>query len=143
MLGRPVDRWRSRFYPQRHEAAGECNPPHRRRRGTGSVTASSPMAFIPANAPSEIPRDQPPPYPPPRTGEGREGDTPTGPPLGIICGAGTVPFAVADAVMRRGRPVVLFALRGWADATAVKAYAHHWIALGQFGRICRVAHQEG
>ena len=70
-------------------------------------------------------------------------DTPTSATLGIICGAGMVPLAVADAVTRRGRPVVLFALRGWADATAVKAYPHHWIALGQFGRICRIARQEG
>jgi DUF1009 family protein len=69
-------------------------------------------------------------------------DTPTDAPLGIICGAGTVPYAVADAVVRRGRPVVLFALRGWADATAVKTYRHHWIALGQFGRFCRLAHAE-
>jgi UDP-2,3-diacylglucosamine hydrolase len=65
-----------------------------------------------------------------------------GDPLGLICGAGTVPFAVADAVKRRGRPVVLFPLRGWADASAVAAYPHHWIALGQFGRFCRLARGE-
>lgn len=69
-------------------------------------------------------------------------DTPTDTPLGIICGSGTVPYAVADAVMRRGRPVVLFPLRGWADVTAVETYLHHWIALGQFGRFCRLAHAE-
>jgi UDP-2,3-diacylglucosamine hydrolase len=63
-------------------------------------------------------------------------------PLGLICGTGTVPFAVAEAVRRRGRPVVLFALRGWADAAAVGAYPHHWIALGQFGRFCRLARTE-
>jgi UDP-2,3-diacylglucosamine hydrolase len=65
-----------------------------------------------------------------------------GDPLGLICGAGTVPFAVADAVKRQGRPVVLFPLRGWADASAVAAYPHHWIALGQFGRFCRLARGE-
>jgi UDP-2,3-diacylglucosamine hydrolase len=64
-------------------------------------------------------------------------------PLGLICGAGTVPFAVAEAVTRRGRPVVLFPLRGWADAAAVKAYPHHWVALGQFGRFCRLARIAG
>jgi DUF1009 family protein len=69
-------------------------------------------------------------------------DTPTDTPLGIICGSGTVPYAVADAVMRGGRRAVLFALRGWADAKAVEAYPHHWIALGQFGRFCRLAHAE-
>lgn len=70
-------------------------------------------------------------------------DRPTAGPLAIVCGGGTVPYAVADAVKRRGRPVVLFPLRGWADATAVRAYSHHWIWLGQFGRICRLARQEG
>jgi hypothetical protein len=39
--------------------------------------------------------------------------------------------------------VVLFPLRGWADAAAVDAYPHHWIALGQFGRLSRLAHAEG
>jgi UDP-2,3-diacylglucosamine hydrolase len=70
-------------------------------------------------------------------------DPSAGAPLAIICGAGRVPFAVADAVMRRGRQVVLFALRGWADTAAVEAYPHHWVALGQFGRFCRFAHQAG
>src|SRR5215467_4021610 len=70
-------------------------------------------------------------------------DRPGDAPLGLICGAGMVPFAVAEAVRRRGRPVVLFPLRGWADAAAVEAYPHHWIALGQFGRFCRLARGEG
>jgi DUF1009 family protein len=38
--------------------------------------------------------------------------------------------------------VVLFPLRGWADALAVEAYPHYWIALGQFGRFCRFARRE-
>jgi UDP-2,3-diacylglucosamine hydrolase len=71
-----------------------------------------------------------------------EASSQAGDPLGLICGAGTVPFAVAEAVKRRGRPVVLFPLRGWADAAAVAAYPHHWIALGQFGRFCRLARTE-
>jgi UDP-2,3-diacylglucosamine hydrolase len=64
-------------------------------------------------------------------------------PLGIVCGSGMVPFAVADAVQRRGRPVVLFPLRGWADAQAVAAYRHNWIAVGQLGRFCRLVKAEG
>jgi DUF1009 family protein len=99
------------------------------------------MAVIPGNAPRETLRDRLVASPSRRAAEGREGEPPD--PLGIICGAGTVPFAVADAVARRGRPVVLFPLRGWADATAVQAYSHHWVWLGQFGRICRLARQEG
>lgn len=64
-------------------------------------------------------------------------------PLAIICGAGTLPFAVADAVRARGRAVVLFALRGWADAGRVAAYRHYWGSLGQFGWTCRQARAEG
>src|SRR5829696_5796808 len=64
-------------------------------------------------------------------------------PLAIICGGGSLPFAVADAVQTRGRQVVLFALRKSADAYCVGAYRHHWMHLGQFGRFCRLARQEG
>jgi len=60
-------------------------------------------------------------------------------PLGIICGGGNFPFVVADAVTRRGRDVVLFAIRGWADAAAAARYPHHWAGLGQFGRFRRLA----
>ena len=64
-------------------------------------------------------------------------------PLGIICGGGSIPSAVADAVARRGRRVVLFPLVGWADAAAAARYPHHWIHVGQFGRFCRLARAEG
>lgn len=64
-------------------------------------------------------------------------------PLAIICGAGSLPFAVADAVRQRGREVVLFALQGWADPQRVAGYRHHWGALGQFGWVCRQARAEG
>ena len=47
-------------------------------------------------------------------------------PLAVICGGGALPFAVADAVGKRGRRVVLFAIRGWADPQRVAAYPHHW-----------------
>jgi DUF1009 family protein len=64
-------------------------------------------------------------------------------PLGIICGGGTIPPAVAQAVIRRGRRVVLFPLRGIVDPDAVAAFPHCWIAVGQFGRFCRLARAEG
>jgi DUF1009 family protein len=64
-------------------------------------------------------------------------------PLALICGAGSLPFAVADAARRRGRGVVLFALRGWADPARVESYPHHWVRFGQLGRFCRIARQEG
>jgi DUF1009 family protein len=63
-------------------------------------------------------------------------------PLAIICGGGSFPFAVADAVAKRGRRVVLFALRGWADPERVAAYPHHWGGLGQLGRFFRLARAE-
>src|SRR5260370_281276 len=66
-----------------------------------------------------------------------------GSPLAIICGGGSLPFAVANATGKQGRRAVLFALRGWADQERVAAYPHHWIALGQFGRLCRLARREG
>jgi DUF1009 family protein len=64
-------------------------------------------------------------------------------PLAIICGGGSLPFAVAEAARRQGRSVILFALRGFADRGRVAAYPHHWARLGQFGRFCRKARQEG
>jgi DUF1009 family protein len=41
-------------------------------------------------------------------------------PLAIICGGGSLPFAVADAVGKRGRRVVLFAIVGCADQKRVE-----------------------
>ncbi len=49
---------------------------------------------------------------------------------------------MADAVARRGRRAVLFPIRGFGDPAAVERYPHHWIALGQFGRMCRLASAE-
>jgi UDP-2,3-diacylglucosamine hydrolase len=63
--------------------------------------------------------------------------------LAIVCGAGSLPFALADAAARRGRRVVLFALRGWADPQRVAAYPHHWTWMGQFDRFMRLATDEG
>src|SRR6266852_320703 len=64
-------------------------------------------------------------------------------PLAIICGAGSLPFAVADAAQQRGRGVVLFALRGSADAERVAGYPHHWVAVSQVGTVCRLARRAG
>jgi DUF1009 family protein len=64
-------------------------------------------------------------------------------PLAIICGAGSLPFAVAGAARRQGRSVVLFGLRGWADPVRIESYPHHWVGIGQLGRFCRTARREG
>ena len=62
--------------------------------------------------------------------------------LAIICGGGSFPAAVADAVARRGRRPVMFGIKGWADAAVIERYAHHWIAIGQAGRFFRLARAE-
>src|SRR5580658_569090 len=63
-------------------------------------------------------------------------------PLAIICGGGSFPGAVADAVARGGRRPVMFGIKGWADAAVIGRYAHHWIAIGQAGRFFRLAKAE-
>ena len=64
-------------------------------------------------------------------------------PLAIVCAGGTIPFAVADSLKAQGRPFVLFALRGIADEARVTGYPHHWVGLGQIGRLERLARAEG
>lgn len=53
-------------------------------------------------------------------------------PLAIICGGGTFPLAVAEGARRAGRPVVLFPVRGFADADFA-VWPHEWVSLGGFG----------
>lgn len=55
-------------------------------------------------------------------------------PVGLIAGSGTLPFAIADSLARRGIAPVLFALKGFCDPQRVTAYKHHWIAIGQLGK---------
>lgn len=63
-------------------------------------------------------------------------------PLAIVCGGGSLPFAVADAVIARGRRAVLYPLQGQVDPARLAAYPHHWIKLGQFGRFRRLLADE-
>ena len=69
-------------------------------------------------------------------------DAPQRDPLAIICGGGSFPGAVAEAVARQGRRPVMFAIKGWADPKVVERYTHHWVVLGQIGRFFRIAHAE-
>lgn len=78
------------------------------------------------------PRQQPP-------ASGRQ----TSDPLAIVCGGGSLPFAVADAVIGRGRRTVLYPLQGIVDPARLATYPHHWIRLGQFGRFRRLLADEG
>lgn len=59
-------------------------------------------------------------------------------PLAIICGAGSLPFALADAGLRQGRRVVLIGLRGFADPERIANYPHHWLRMGDVGALLRV-----
>jgi hypothetical protein len=63
-------------------------------------------------------------------------------PVAVICGGGSFPGAVADAMARRDRRPVMFGIKGWADPSVVERYPHHWIAIGQLGRFFRLAHAE-
>lgn len=59
-------------------------------------------------------------------------------PVGIFCGSGVLPFAVADAVIQRGGQVFLVALSGFADDRArVERYPHRWVGLGQYGAMIK------
>ena len=62
--------------------------------------------------------------------------------VAIICGGGSFPAAVAEAVAQRGRRPVMFAVKGWADPEVVERYAHHWIAIGEAERFFRLARAE-
>ncbi len=61
-------------------------------------------------------------------------------PVAIVCGGGAFPLALAKAVRASGREVVLFLLRGFADP-ALERFPHHWLALGQAGRLLRLLRQ--
>jgi hypothetical protein len=62
--------------------------------------------------------------------------------VAIICGGGSIPGAVADAIARSGRRPVMLAIRGWADPKLAERHTHHWIAVGQAGRLFRLAQAE-
>jgi DUF1009 family protein len=64
-------------------------------------------------------------------------------PLALVCGGGSLPLAVADLVAARGRKVLLFPLRGAADPKDFADRPHHWVHLGQFGTVARIARANG
>lgn len=72
----------------------------------------------------------------------RQGDLGIGSPFGIIAGGGVLPFAVADTLQARGIKPVLFALKGFCDPVSVVRFQHHWIPIGQFGRLLKLMRSE-
>ena len=63
-------------------------------------------------------------------------------PVGLIAGGGVMPFAVAESLVARGVPPVLFALRGACDPVRVERFRHHWISVGQIGRAVKLFRAE-
>jgi DUF1009 family protein len=61
---------------------------------------------------------------------------------GIVSGSGALPFAVADSLLARGRMPVLLGIRGFCDPERITRYRHHWVALGQLGRLTRLLRAE-
>ncbi len=54
-----------------------------------------------------------------------------------------LPFSVAEALRARGIAPFIFAVRGFCDPVRVTQFPHHWVALGQVGRLTRLIRSEG
>lgn len=54
-----------------------------------------------------------------------------------------MPFSVAELLQARGIAPFLFAIRGFCDPVRVAQFPHHWVALGQVGRLTRLMRSEG
>lgn len=63
--------------------------------------------------------------------------------VGIIAGGGVLPFSVAEALRAREIAPFIFAVRGFCDPVRVTQFPHHWVALGQVGRLTRLIRSEG
>jgi DUF1009 family protein len=63
-------------------------------------------------------------------------------PIGLIAGGGVLPFAVADKLVSRGIKPVVFALKGACDPTPLSRFRHHWISIGQLGRLEKLLRSE-
>jgi DUF1009 family protein len=63
--------------------------------------------------------------------------------VGIVAGSGVLPFSVAELLRARGIAPFLFAIRGFCDPVRIAQFPHHWVALGQVGRLTRLMRSEG
>src|SRR5882757_7893574 len=63
-------------------------------------------------------------------------------PIGLIAAGGSLPFAVADSLVARSISPVFFALRGVCDPAQVARFRHHWISIGQLGRLAKLLRAE-
>jgi hypothetical protein len=65
-----------------------------------------------------------------------------GEPLAMICGGGSFPGAVADAVARSGRRPIIFGIAGWADPTLASRFTYHSVTFGQVGKMLEIGRAE-
>src|SRR3954447_20828283 len=63
-------------------------------------------------------------------------------PIGLVAAGGMLPFAVGDSLVARGIRPVFFALKGICDPVQVKRFRHHWISIGQLGRLSKLLRAE-
>ena len=63
-------------------------------------------------------------------------------PIGLVAGGGGLPFAVAESLAARGIEPIFFALKGICDPEKVSRYRHHWISVGQIGKVVRLLRSE-
>ncbi|HEV7878853.1 LpxI family protein [Bradyrhizobium sp.] len=63
-------------------------------------------------------------------------------PIAVIAAGGILPFAVADSLVARSISPVFFALRGICDPVEVARFRHHWISIGQLGRLANLLRAE-
>lgn len=63
-------------------------------------------------------------------------------PVGLVAGGGALPFAVADSLAARRIEPVFFALKGVCDPAQVARFRHHWISVGQIGKLARLLRAE-
>lgn len=63
-------------------------------------------------------------------------------PIGIVCGGGQFPAAVAESVLGRGRQIFLLLLEGFADP-ALTRYPHAWLSAGKLGAVVPIARRNG
>jgi DUF1009 family protein len=62
--------------------------------------------------------------------------------VGLVAGAGRLPFEVARGARRMGRRVVAVAFHGFADpALADEVDALQWVRLGELGALLRALHE--
>jgi DUF1009 family protein len=64
-------------------------------------------------------------------------------PLGIICGGGAFPLAVARAAQADGRKVVLFPFHGSAEPGSFDGFEHEWVSLGLLGGLLGALRRHG